>query len=89
MSTAGEAESPAFQARASRTAFLLCNLLFTVLYTYTMQETTQTVTAAGSKNWRRECGFPSPSFCQRGIANSKKYGSLQTSERVHGKGFIV
>jgi hypothetical protein len=48
MSTAGEAESPTFQIRASRAAFPLCNFLFTVLYTYTMKESVQTVTAAGT-----------------------------------------
>ena len=47
MGTAGEAESPTFQVRVSRTALPPCNFLLIVLYTYTMQETTQTVTAAG------------------------------------------
>jgi len=60
-----------------------------VLYTYTMQEITQTGTAAGTKNCRRKHGFRSRSFCQRGIANSKKYGKPTTFERVHGKGFVV
>jgi len=63
-----------------------------VLYTYTMQETMQTVTAAGPQNWRRQCGFParqSPSFASRELRIRRSMASVQTSECVHGKGFVV
>jgi hypothetical protein len=74
---------------ASRTAFPLCNLLFMVLYTYTMQEITQIGAAAGAKHCRRKRGFPSCSFCQRELRIRGSMASLQTSERVHGEGFVV